>query len=47
MSEDNNRPAETNDLLKKMRAITADLWGNRRMWRRNRNRRLKSLPGSL
>ncbi|MER2183886.1 MAG: hypothetical protein ABTA22_10225 [Clostridia bacterium] len=27
MSEDNNRPAETNDLLKKMRAITADLWG--------------------
>ena len=27
MSEDNNRPADTNDLLKKMRAITADLWG--------------------
>ena len=27
MSEDNNRPAETSDLLKKMRAITADLWG--------------------
>ena len=27
MSEDINRPAETSDLLKKMRAITADLWG--------------------
>ena len=26
MSEDNNRPADANDLLKKMRAITADLW---------------------
>lgn len=29
MTEDINRPADaTNDLLKKMRAITADLWGN-------------------
>ena len=27
MSEDNNRPAETSELLKKMRAITSDLWG--------------------
>ena len=27
MSEDINRLAETNELLKKMRAITADLWG--------------------
>ena len=26
MSEDINRPADANDLLKKMRAITADLW---------------------
>lgn len=27
MSEDINRVAETNDLLKKMRAITSDFWG--------------------
>ena len=26
MSEENNRPADTNELLRKMRAITADLW---------------------
>ena len=26
MSEDINRPADASDLLKKMRAITADLW---------------------